>query len=64
MILLGTIQDADFDAIGYVALLELKDIPGVQVGYLEQVAVADAEGVAREFTASGYNTIAFHGGKF
>lgn len=64
MILPGTIQDADFNAVGYIALLGLKNTLGVEVGYSEQVAVADAERVAREFIASGYNTIAFHGGQF
>jgi len=64
MILPGTIQDADFNAVGYIALLGLKNTLGVEVAYSEQVAVADAERVAREFIASGYTTIAFHGGQF
>ena len=64
MILPGTIQDADFNAVGYVALLELKNTLGADVAYSEQVAVADAERVAREFIASGFNVIAFHGGQF
>lgn len=64
MILPGTIQDADFNAVGYIALLQLKNTLGVEVAYSEQVAVADAERVAREFIAGGYNVIAFHGGQF
>ncbi len=64
MILPGPIQDADFNAVGYVALLELKNTLGMEVAYSEQVAVADAERVSREFIASGYNIIAFHGGQF
>jgi basic membrane protein A len=64
MILPGTIQDADFNAVGYIALLELKNTLGAQVAYSEQVAVADAERVAREFIASGSTVVAFHGGQF
>ncbi|HXF83700.1 MAG TPA: BMP family protein [bacterium] len=64
MILPGTIQDADFNAVGYVALLALKNTLGVEIAYSEQVAVADAERVAREFIAAGSNVIAFHGGQF
>jgi basic membrane protein A len=64
MILPGTIQDADFNAVGYIALLALKNTLGVEIAYSEQVAVADAERVAREFIAAGSNVIAFHGGQF
>ncbi len=64
MILPGPIQDADFNAVGYIALLEIKNTLGMEVAHSEQVAVADAERVSREFIASGYNVIAFHGGQF
>lgn len=64
MILPGPIQDADFNAVGYVALQELAKAYGIQVAHSESVAVADAERVSREYITSGYNIIAYHGGQF
>lgn len=64
MIMPGTIQDADFNFVGYQALLEVKATAGVEVAHSEQVAVADAERVAREYLNAGYKIVAFHGGQF
>jgi basic membrane protein A len=64
MILPGVIQDADFNAVGYQALKEVQATTGVQTAHSEQVAVADAERVAREYLASGYGIVAFHGGQY
>jgi basic membrane lipoprotein Med (substrate-binding protein (PBP1-ABC) superfamily) len=64
MILPGSIQDADFNAIGYVALQEVGKSLDVQVAHSESVAVADAERVAREYINAGYDILAFHGGQF
>lgn len=64
MILPGPIQDADFNAVGYVALQELAKAYGIQVAHSESVAVADAERVSREYITSGYDIIAYHGGQF
>jgi basic membrane protein A len=64
MIMPGTIQDADFNALGYVALQEVAKAHRVQVAHSESVAVADAERVSREYIASGHDLIAYHGGQF
>lgn len=64
MIFPGSIQDADFNAVGYVALQELARSFPLQVAHSESVAVADAERVAREYITAGYDIIAFHGGQF
>jgi basic membrane protein A len=64
MIMPGTIQDSDFNALGYVALQEIQKRFGVAVSHSEQVAVADAERVAREYLGSGHTIIAFHGAQY
>lgn len=64
MILPGPVEHADFNALGYLALREVHKGLGVRVSHSERVAVADAEGVAREYIAPGYTIIAFHGGQY
>jgi basic membrane protein A len=64
MILPGTIQDADFNALGYVALQDVARAHDVQVAHSESVAVADAERVSREYITSGHDVVAYHGGQF
>ena len=64
MILPGTIQDADFNTLGYVALQEVAKALDVQVSHSENVAVADAERVSREYIASGHDIVAYHGGQY
>src|SRR5947207_15555312 len=64
MILPGTIQDADFNTLGYVALQDVAKTLGVAVAHSENVAVADAERVSREYIASGHDIVAYHGGQF
>lgn len=64
MILPGTIQDADYNAIAYEALDDLEAEHGIETEYSESVAVPDAERVAREYISSGADVVAFHGGQF
>ena len=64
MILPGTIQDADFNTLGYVALQDVGKSLDVQVSHSENVAVADAERVSREYIASGHDIVAYHGGQY
>lgn len=64
MIFPGSIQDADFNTVGYVALQEVAKSHDVQVAYSESVAVADAERVSREYINAGHDIIAYHGGQF
>ncbi len=64
MILPGTIQDADFNAVGFLALKDVQVKYGLEISDSENVAVADAERVAREYAGGGATIIAFHGGQF
>jgi basic membrane lipoprotein Med (substrate-binding protein (PBP1-ABC) superfamily) len=64
MIMPGTIQDSDFNTLGYVALQEVHKRFGIPVSHSEQVAVADAERVAREYLGSGYTIVTFHGAQY
>lgn len=64
MILPGPLQDADYNAVGYQALQDLKKRRGASVSFSENVAVADAERVAREYISSGSTVLCFHGGQF
>jgi len=64
MILPGSIQDADFNALGYVALQEVVKAYALQVSHSESVAVADAERISREYINAGYDIVAYHGGQF
>jgi basic membrane protein A len=60
----GTVQDADFNAVGHIGMLEVKKQLSVDVAFSENVSVADAERVAREYIGAGYGILAFHGGQF
>jgi basic membrane protein A and related proteins len=60
----GTVQDADFNAVGHIGMLEVKKQLGVDVAFSENVSVADAERVAREYISAGYGILTFHGGQF
>ncbi len=64
MILPGSIQDADFNTLGYVTLQELAKAYDLQVSHSESVAVADAERISREYITAGYDIIAYHGGQY
>jgi len=64
MILPGTIQDADFNTLGYVALQDVAKTLDVPVSHSENVAVADAERVSREYIAAGHDIVAYHGGQY
>jgi basic membrane protein A and related proteins len=64
MILPGTLQDADYNAVGHLALRDVHVKYGIETADSENVAVADAERVAREYIAAGATIVAFHGGQF
>lgn len=64
MILPGPVEDADFNALGYLALQDIQKGFGLAVSHSEKVAVADAERVAREYISAGYTIVAFHGGQY
>lgn len=60
----GTIQDADYNTLGYLALSDVKSTFGIDTAYSERVAVADAERIMKEYISLGYNLIWAHGGQF
>ncbi len=60
----GTVQDADFNTVGYLGMLEVQRQHGLEVSHSENVSVADAERVAREYINAGFRMVAFHGGQF
>jgi basic membrane protein A len=60
----GSIQDADYNALGYLALEEAKKAFGIETAFSEKVAVPDAERVMREYVNEGYNVIWVHGNQF
>ncbi|MFP4484980.1 MAG: BMP family protein [Spirochaetaceae bacterium] len=60
----GSIQDADYNSIGYMALQEVGQEYDVETAYSEKVAVPDAERVLREYANAGFDVIFVHGNQF
>jgi basic membrane protein A len=60
----GTIQDADYNTLGYTALKAVESELGIKTAYSERVAVPDAERVIQEYISLGYNVIWTHGAQF
>jgi len=60
----GSIQDADYNMLGYVGLQEVGNHFGIEVAYSEKVAVPDAERVLREYAEAGFDIIWAHGNQF
>jgi len=60
----GSIQDADYNTIGYIATQEIGDEFGIEKAYSEKVAVPDVERVIKEYISDGYNIIWVHGNQF
>lgn len=59
----GPTTDADYNALGLVALQELEK-SGAQIAHSESVPVPDIERVLQEYVADGYNVIWTHGSQF
>lgn len=60
----GSIQDADYNTLGYIALQDVGNALGFDTAYSEKVAVPDAERAIREYINAGYKTIWIHGNQF
>lgn len=60
----GSIQDADYNTIGYIATQEVGKEYSVESAYSEKVAVPDSERVMKEYISDGYNVIWVHGAQF
>lgn len=59
----GPTTDADYNALGLVALNALEK-DGAQVSHSESVPVPDIERVLQEYVADGFNVIWTHGSQF
>ncbi|MEM3754521.1 MAG: BMP family protein [Candidatus Bathyarchaeia archaeon] len=64
MIIPGSIQDGGWGTMAYLATGEIARKFGVETSYSEWISAADAERVAREYIAAGYNVVIFHGGEY
>ena len=61
----GSIQDADYNTLGYMALQEVgKAYSNVEVAYSERVAVPDVERVMKEYINDGCKVMWVHGAQF
>lgn len=60
----GSIQDADYNTIGYIALQEAANAEGIKSAYSEKVAVPDAERVLKEYINANFSIIFVHGAQF
>ena len=64
VILPGPIEDADYNFRGYEVAQDIKKRFKIETSYSERISPADAERVAREYIASGFTIIGFHGGQY
>ncbi len=64
LILPGPVEDSDYNYLGYQVVQHIKQRFQIPVSYSERISPADAERVAREYIASGYTIVGFHGGQF
>jgi basic membrane protein A len=64
MILPGPVSDADYNAAGKQAVDAIAESLGAEATFSENVAVVDAERVARDYLARGFDTIDFHGAQY
>ncbi len=60
----GTITDADYNQLGYVAMKRVEKDMGIKIAQSENVAVPDVERVMKEYIADGSNIIFAHGSQF
>lgn len=60
----GTIADADYNTLGYVAIQAIQSELGIKIAYSENVAVPDVERVMREYVDQGFDIIWSHGSQF
>lgn len=60
----GAVTDADYNALGWVALDEAGKKYGAHTSFSENVAVPDVERVMREYVADDYTIVWSHGSQF
>lgn len=60
----GATTDADYNALGLLALQQAEKDHGIKTAFSESVKVPDTERVMKEYLADGYNVIWTHGSQF
>lgn len=60
----GSTTDADYNALGLLALQEAQTKHGAETAHSESVPVPDAERVMKEYLADGYTVIWSHGSQY
>ncbi len=60
----GSIQDADFNAAGYVTMQAVEENLEMEVAFSEKVAVSDAKRVISEYAEADFEIIWAHGAQF
>ncbi len=60
----GTVTDADYNTLGYLAAQAVQGEMGVKMAFSENVAVPDVERVMREYVDQGSNIVWTHGSQF
>ncbi|MGB9785410.1 MAG: BMP family protein [Fervidicoccaceae archaeon] len=60
----GSVSDADFNTLGYLAINKAGATFGIPTSYSENVAVPDASRVLTEYINLGYNILWVHGAQF
>ena len=60
----GSIRDADYNTIGYIALQEAANREGIKASYIEKISVDDAAQAIKNYIDLGYSIIWAHGGQF
>jgi len=60
----GSVQDADFNTLGYLAVVKAGSTYGITTSYSDNVAVPDAARVLTEYINLGYNILWVHGAQF
>jgi basic membrane protein A and related proteins len=60
----GSVQDADYNTLGYIAVQAVQEELGIESVYSERVAVPDSRRVMQEYIDAGFNTIWVHGAQF
>lgn len=60
----GSATDADYNALGLLALQAAEKSSGAQTAHSESVPVPDAERVMKEYLADGYTVIWSHGSQY
>lgn len=60
----GSVQDADYNTLGYTAVEAVHGEFGIEPAFSERVAVPDAKRVMQEYIDAGFNAIWVHGSQF